>query len=190
MTTTEPTPSNGAEPADVHVHIELPAPDDALTASIRTDLQKMVAEPLTARALASISRYCGSAAQLLQTRATSKSKLRAADATENIAGGIPGAISLAQYMPAVDLAYDSDDVLAAAPASETYGVKAVRELMDALGKHQSKQNETPLALVRALAEARDLGLTDVVKELSAKFGIPVTMSKPRKSKRRTKRSGR
>lgn len=77
-------------PVKVPSNTEVP---DPLVESIRADLQKMVAEPLTARALATISRYCGSAGALLQTRATSNTKLRASDAAENIAG-MPGTISL------------------------------------------------------------------------------------------------
>jgi hypothetical protein len=182
MTTTDTQPTNGTSTDCI------PPPPDPLLESILADVRTMLAETTNARGLASISRYCGSAAQLLQSRATSKGKLRAADAanTVNDAGSIQPT-SLAQYMPALDMNYGEDGVLAAAPASETYGVKAVRELMDALSKHQSKQNETPFALVRALAEARDLGLTDIVTELSAKLGVPATMTKPKRRKSRNKR---
>lgn len=54
-------------------------------------------------------------------------------------------------------------------AAETFGAKAIRELVGALPAITSMQRDTPEALVRAIADARIRGLTDVSAELEMRL---------------------
>jgi hypothetical protein len=68
-----------------------------------------------------------------------------------------------------DLESASTGVLFSPNTAETFGAKAIRELVGALPAITSMQRDTPEALVRAIADARIRGLTDVSAELEMRL---------------------
>lgn len=52
---------------------------------------------------------------------------------------------------------------------ETFGAKLIRELIEIVPAVLQKQHETPTALVRAIAEAKEAGLTEIAKTLEQKL---------------------
>jgi len=56
-----------------------------------------------------------------------------------------------------------------APGIEAYGSSVIRQLIPALTSYQKSQQESPQALVQAIADARRAGMDDVAAELEKKL---------------------
>lgn len=53
--------------------------------------------------------------------------------------------------------------------AETYGAAILRQIIPAIQGYQKTQNESPVMLVHAIANARQAGMTDVAAELEKKL---------------------
>lgn len=68
-------------------------------------------------------------------------------------------------------------VYTSAVNSETYGATVLRELIASAGTLFAPK-EDPVALVKALAEARKVGLPEVELEIRRKLGLPAALPEP------------
>lgn len=108
----------------------------------------------------------------------------AARAALTLTGGVGNAIEAIQYdKTPTDPDDDVGQPLVSAQASETFGAAMIREIMAALPRLLNKNPDSdPRALVRAIAEARAHGISDVAEGLELKLLGHTLADLPRQEK--------
>ena len=127
---------------------------DAIAESIRQELLRLLAEPLTAKVAAKVARLAGQAAKLLPVSAS-------------------GAIAEVLADPSSEV-----DEPSAADTAETTGMRAVKELLANAPVVIAAYNNAPDRLTLAIATARGAGMTDVADELERRLMGAVSQEKP------------
>ncbi len=134
--------------------------DKGLQAALQNKLAELVAAPMTARTLIELEQFASRARSLIIVGRAPGQQLDNGGGSAFTIGGITS------Y--GLGDGYLADDALSPAPASETFGATAIRELVAAVGKMNEKK-DSPQDTVRAIAAARDANLPELAARLEAKL---------------------
>ena len=142
-------------------------PTDPLIEALREKLRALVDEPDLAKNLSTIASFANGASQTLRFL----SPLVATPLPQSMSGGIWGGGNVAS----LGMAPAGIDVASLYPErAETFGAKFVREAVASLPQVVAAMQESPEAFVKAIAQARALGMPDVAKRLEARLeGLPI-----------------
>jgi hypothetical protein len=139
---------------------------ERLTEALRTELREILdagGKPFDERVARQVYDFAIAAKDLLMASA------KGVDATIKTIADLNGP---------VESLTSPDDPVPAEQASETFGARMMREILATLPMLLKKPDD-PKQLVHALAEARQAGMDDVVRELEIKlFGYELTRDKP------------
>ena len=138
------------------------ATEKSLCEAMRAQLADMVSSENFDQDLLGVARFAEGARQLLMT-------IRVPPVGQRTRVGPPGTVNYGNYNAATTGTFGYDTWMPAMPAGaamgppEQFGAQAIRQLVALLPDVMSKR--TPTELLRAMKDARDMGLNDVAEEL-------------------------
>lgn len=131
-----------------------------LVESIRAELLKLVQAPDIDKNLVAIGKLSQRARDLFMVLKNPEAAIKSRRVSE---------LNSYSDSDSVESVFNSNVVGMSNGSTETFGAKAIREIIGALPSLMNAQNETPSALVIAASIARDRGMTDLSAEIERKL---------------------
>ena len=142
-----------------------PPPEEPFAVALREKIRAMADDPLTVKSARQIGMFAAGAAKLMKI--VGKGPLP----TRRRSSGLwnPGGMEDEDLLDPVALGNGMPVISPLSNPAETFGSTVVRQAIAAYREMEKSKKRSPVALIRAISEARKAGLDDIAEELTVKL---------------------